>query len=466
MVLDQYRKSYHYSGNMKSSLNIAVVGAGLAGLTAAYELEKRGFSVTLFEARDRVGGRMKTVDLPKKMGTVEAGGTFIDVGHKAIRDLADELEVQIIKVGTNKRSFHYQWIDGELTTSEDNFKRFYPTIIKLEKDKLALENDSAFSDSLKNKKLSDYLMELAASSTFCQLLEMTSRNELAFDLSDLQASQIFEMISFDVKKEEFQINGSVGDEGFVLKRGSRELFDKIVSKLKEPINFAYTLTKIEASNGTGPLLTFINEGTEKVLSFDRVVLALPLPVLRDKIDLHIPGLPFSIKDVIENIPYGKNGKYIVYFDKAVWLSYPSGDKFNLICKDFWIWDNSDYLLGNNLYGLTGFSGGSAIDRFESLDDEEIVAEILSSLEQLVPDIRNHYIDFVRADQWHKNPNSMGSYEGRLFLGQTDPLIKAEEHSFGPISFTGASWNFEYCGFMNGAVEDGKQTAQAIYDTTQ
>jgi len=37
--------------------SIAVIGAGLAGLTAAYELRKRGYSVSLFEASERPGGR-------------------------------------------------------------------------------------------------------------------------------------------------------------------------------------------------------------------------------------------------------------------------------------------------------------------------------------------------------------------------------------------------------------------------
>ncbi len=40
--------------------NIAVVGAGIAGLTAAYYLKKFGYSVTVYEAANRVGGRMTT----------------------------------------------------------------------------------------------------------------------------------------------------------------------------------------------------------------------------------------------------------------------------------------------------------------------------------------------------------------------------------------------------------------------
>ena len=66
-----------------------VVGAGLAGLTAAFELERRGWSVTVLEARDRLGGRVLTVRRPFAGGQyAEAGGEFIDVNQTRIQAYA------------------------------------------------------------------------------------------------------------------------------------------------------------------------------------------------------------------------------------------------------------------------------------------------------------------------------------------------------------------------------------------
>ena len=68
--------------------NVAVIGAGLAGLTAAYRLRQRGFDVTVFETRDRVGGRVWTIrkgDYIMDLGAAFYLGTYresIDLIHE------------------------------------------------------------------------------------------------------------------------------------------------------------------------------------------------------------------------------------------------------------------------------------------------------------------------------------------------------------------------------------------------
>ena len=65
------------------SKQVIVVGAGLAGLTAAYELTHAGFDVQLFEARDRVGGRVQTAFLGAQQHG-ELGAEFVDDNHTAL----------------------------------------------------------------------------------------------------------------------------------------------------------------------------------------------------------------------------------------------------------------------------------------------------------------------------------------------------------------------------------------------
>jgi monoamine oxidase len=83
-------------------LSVIIVGAGLAGLSAARSLERRGCAVTIFEARERIGGRVWT--LRDGFGGMhgEAGGELIDADQREIRELARELglaEHRILRSG-------------------------------------------------------------------------------------------------------------------------------------------------------------------------------------------------------------------------------------------------------------------------------------------------------------------------------------------------------------------------------
>src|SRR5918998_6233843 len=76
--------------------DVAVVGAGFAGVTAARELKKAGLSVALLEARDRVGGRV----LNEPIGdgkVVEVGGQWVGPGQDRLYALAREVGVETFR---------------------------------------------------------------------------------------------------------------------------------------------------------------------------------------------------------------------------------------------------------------------------------------------------------------------------------------------------------------------------------
>jgi len=75
-------------------IDVAVLGAGLAGLSAARDLARSGAEVVVLEARDRPGGRVEAVTLPDGR-VVQAGGEVFGPGHWAYRELVDELGLTV-----------------------------------------------------------------------------------------------------------------------------------------------------------------------------------------------------------------------------------------------------------------------------------------------------------------------------------------------------------------------------------
>ena len=74
----------------QTSADVAVIGAGVAGLSAARDLTAAGLNVEVFEARDRIGGRILTVRDPSLSIPAEIGAEFVHGSapqtHKLIRE--------------------------------------------------------------------------------------------------------------------------------------------------------------------------------------------------------------------------------------------------------------------------------------------------------------------------------------------------------------------------------------------
>jgi len=78
-----------------SDKKIIIIGAGLAGLTAAYFLKKEGITATILEARPRVGGRIRTI-YKEDEAPIEMGATWLGKKHGHLIHLLDELKIDIL----------------------------------------------------------------------------------------------------------------------------------------------------------------------------------------------------------------------------------------------------------------------------------------------------------------------------------------------------------------------------------
>src|SRR3954471_22151010 len=108
--------------NAATTPRIAVVGGGLAGLTATYRLQQAGYTAQLYEARtDRLGRRCWGDTFPGSSLIYEHGGELIDQGHTEIRQLAQELGLDLVNLLASEtngtETFHL--FDGQIYSFEE-----------------------------------------------------------------------------------------------------------------------------------------------------------------------------------------------------------------------------------------------------------------------------------------------------------------------------------------------------------
>src|SRR6476620_11229724 len=85
-------------------MSVVVVGAGLAGLTAAADLAARGVEVTVFEARERVSGRTHGIQVAPG-AWVDAGAAYLGVRHTALLEMIEKLGLSITPTSMSGDSY-------------------------------------------------------------------------------------------------------------------------------------------------------------------------------------------------------------------------------------------------------------------------------------------------------------------------------------------------------------------------
>jgi monoamine oxidase len=114
---------------------VAIVGGGIAGLTAAYRLSKAGVDVHLYEVLERFGGRMWTKrDFTKDGMFCELGGELVDTPHEDLIKLCEELSLplQSLKDGDAGREFFH--FGGKIYNEDDAKKAFEPLAERISKE--------------------------------------------------------------------------------------------------------------------------------------------------------------------------------------------------------------------------------------------------------------------------------------------------------------------------------------------
>jgi monoamine oxidase len=269
---------------------IAIVGGGIAGLNAALTLQDAGIASTVYEASDRVGGRMHSDTTTWENGqTSEHCGELIDSGHKTILKLASRFNLSTVDLlGAEPiQSSETYYFFGAYYPRAQATVDFKPVYEAVHKDLSAAgypttyKIHTAAGIALDQMSVFDWIEARVPGghgSPMGQLLDVAYNIEYG-NVSSVQSSlNLIYLLAFQPIPGNFRIFGA-SDERYHIVGGNEQLPKRIAATLAD-VRTGWAMTAL-AINADGSFTLSFNSPSGRVSStFDRVILALPFSVLR------------------------------------------------------------------------------------------------------------------------------------------------------------------------------------------
>ncbi len=178
--------------------NVVIVGGGLAGLNAAYQLGKLGIRAQVFEARTRVGGRIRSVKGAVSDGIVsDLGAELVNTDHDDLRAIMDELGVPLLprKPDASELDLVGYFFGGQRRSENEIAQALQPIAAQIMTDAELLDADwDTWCPHFDQLSIADYLDlhsdKLPADPDIRSLIEGLSRVEYGVEASDSTSLQL------------------------------------------------------------------------------------------------------------------------------------------------------------------------------------------------------------------------------------------------------------------------------------
>ena len=211
-----------------ANTTVAVVGGGLAGLTAALKLQDKGMAPVVYEASGRFGGRARTIEGVMPGKTFEAGGEFIDQEHEWMLSLADRFGLALDDLETLETDGMRYLFNGEEVTIAGLTEATAPFLPALLADTAALESDYDIkSVELDALTCMEYWDAMGIGGVLRAVLEVAVLTEFGQAPSRLSALHFVE----DLPQVQDGSTASDGVERYKLRDGTQALVQAMVSEL-------------------------------------------------------------------------------------------------------------------------------------------------------------------------------------------------------------------------------------------
>ena len=440
---------------------IIVVGAGLAGLSCAYELDQAGFNVILIEARSRPGGRVRTYRDPFDDNLyAEMGAEYVDSTDMYVKKYCKKFDLKVLPA----KQYDGVYVRGQRLTMEGlrsgkdllPFKgtlkgKLFGQEVQYIQKWIDLVNQKGVSypevQALDKISVEEILKKGGAPKDIIDLYTYTNATESTTVPSKMSALY---MVLANTRTSAFNENTV---EGRIF--GGNDQLPKILAKkLEKKIKYNRSLQRLDFDSKG---VTATVKENEKLTSITAIkcVLAIPASILRN-ININ-PGFSTEKTNCIQNQQYGHAMKIAMQYRRRFW-----DDKNSIGQRVFT--DTSlrrIYHFSIDQPGprgiLLSFTSGEDAIKLGRLDENKRVKIAQNTCKNIWPESSQYWEKGI-TKYWNEDPWVKASYSlaGIGQKGFREILAKRE----GPVFFAGEHTAVQRAS-MNGAIESGLRVMEEL-----
>jgi monoamine oxidase len=447
---------------------VIVVGAGMAGLVAAYELLRAGHDPIVLEAQQRVGGRVYTMREPFSDGLyAEAGAMRIPRSHELTRYYIEHFGLAVAPF-TMDNPDGWVYLHGAKTRVRDIAAD--PNVLGFD---VAESEHGRTHGQLWGAALKPLLDRLADNHTVAweeivreydsystrEFLESNNWSEAAIEMFGLLADQEALMNSsfLELLREEA---GSYYTDMVEIVGGMDNLPRAFLPPLRERIRFGARMVAVEQSP-EAVTVHFQTAGGRRSMTGDAAILTVPFPVLR-----HVEALPeFSRgkQRAIRQLHYDASAKILLQFRRRFWEEadgITGGGSFTDLPIRVIYYPDHGQETGRGVL-LASYTWGEDAQRWGSLSPSDRIAQALENLARIHPEAPELF-EVGTSKMWHDDEFAGGAFA--LFdPGQQTLLYELILQPEGRVYFAGEHTSLCHA-WIQGAIESGLRAArEAIGD---
>ncbi|NBT48455.1 MAG: FAD-dependent oxidoreductase [Actinobacteria bacterium] len=415
-----------------------VIGAGIAGLAAGDYLRKKGWGVTILEARERVGGRVWSRADWKGKQPVDMGASWIHgISGNPMAELAREQGIRTVPFDYEKKSV-YQRGGSRISSAEETRieKNFRKTLKLANATAEELSQDVSLRKTFTGAETKlGWSAEELARLNFKAHTEI--EHEFAASLEELSAQYWNE--GEELPGGDAIVPGGLGAIVEPWARGQDIRFGQAV----ERVRYDRDGVRVKTSQGLE-------------IRAKKLILTVPLGILKKGKIVFDPPLPKEKLDAIGRIGFGNYQKTALLYEELFWD--PELHLFD--------WDGGatgkEWAEWVNLYPFTGepaliaFHTGKVAYGIESMTDREIADAATDALASALGRKVSRPKDII-VSKWGHDPYSLGAYS---FMGvgatPADRMVLGKPSLY----FAGEAVSENYSATMHGAYESGLSAAKA------